>query len=544
MYAVFGFVVLAGALIGWQLFKISYLQHTLYAQTAQAQSENINNLLVRGNIYIQDPTQTSGSDGLALVATNKKFPYAYIVPTLIADPPAAAEKLYLILGVNVDTLKKTLESKSSGAKVVARRLSDKQMAAINDLNIKGVGIRYENDRYYPEGPLLATVMGFLGYGSKGRQGQYGVEAYFNDELAGTSQSAAAAPRPADVVLTIDRNIQAFVEKKLDEVLAKWKAAGGTVIVEDPKTGKILAMADRKSFDPNSYGSAEPSLYLNRSIQSMFEPGSSFKPLTMAAGLDMGKVNPTTTYTDPGIIDIAGYKIHNFDNQSHGTVSMTTVLEKSLNTGAAFVEGLLGQDNFLDYVVNFGFGQKTSIDLPAEVSGDIANLYSGRQINYVTASFGQGIAVTPLQLINAYSALANGGKLMRPYVVDHINYEGGKTVITQPEVVAIPISEKTSEKIRKMLVSVVDNGFDKARIKGYDIAGKTGTAQIADGHGGYQEDAFIHDFLGFAPASDPRFVVLIKMDKPQGITFAADSLSPTFREIAQYLITYFNIPPTR
>ena len=543
MYAIFGFVVLAGALVGWQLFKISYLQHTLYAQTAQAQSENINNLLVRGNIYIQDPTQTSGSDGLALVATNKKFPYAYVIPTLIADSSPVAEKLYLILGVSTDTLKKTLESKSSGAKVVARRLTDKQMAAINDLNIKGVGIRYENDRYYPEGSLLATVMGFLGYGSKGRQGQYGVEAYFNDELAGTTQSATA-PRPADVVLTIDRNIQTFVEKKLDEVLAKWKAAGGTVIVEDPKTGKILAMADRKSFNPNSYGSAEPSSYLNRSIQSMFEPGSSFKPITMAAGLDMGKVNPTTTYTDPGIIDIAGYKIHNFDNQSHGTVSMTTVLEKSLNTGAAFVEGLLGQDNFLNYVVNFGFGQKTNVDLPAEVSGDIANLYSGRQINYVTASFGQGIAVTPLQLVNAYSALANGGKLMKPYVVGHINYEGGKTVITQPEVVAIPISEKTSEKIQKMLVSVVDNGFDKARIKGYDIAGKTGTAQIADSRGGYQEDVFIHDFLGFAPASDPRFVVLIKMDKPQGITFAADSLSPTFREIAQYLITYYNIPPTR
>ncbi len=224
--------------------------------------------------------------------------------------------------------------------------------------------------------------------------------------------------------------------------------------------------------------------------------------------------------------------------------MTKILEKSLNTGAAYVESLVGQDSFLNYSINFGFGQKTGMDLPGEVSGDIANLYSGRQVNFVTASFGQGIAVTPIQLITAYSALANGGKHMKPYIVDRIIHEGGKEEITQPEVVSIPITEKTSQQIRTMLTSVVDNGFDKARIKGYDIAGKTGTAQISDGKGGYQEDVFIHDFLGFAPASDPKFVVLIKMDKPQGITFAADSLSPTFREVAQYLINYYNIPPTR
>ena len=195
-------------------------------------------------------------------------------------------------------------------------------------------------------------------------------------------------------------------------------------------------------------------------------------------------------------------------------------------------------------MNMGLGQKTGVDLPGEVGGDITNLYSRRKINYMTASFGQGIAVTPLQLVNAYSAIANGGKLMRPYVVEKIIKEGGVEEVTQPEVISIPISEKTSAKLRSMLVSVVDNGFDKARIKGYDIAGKTGTAQIPDGSGGYAENEYIHDFLGFAPAFDPKFVILIKMDRPKGITFAADSLSPTFRELAQFLITYFKIPPTR
>ncbi len=559
MYAVFGVVVLVASVIGWKLFMVSYVRHTLYSQTAQAQSENISNVMVRGNIYAQDPATT---DGTYLLATNKKFAVAYAIPSSVTEPVLAAEKLHIVLGVETSALLKVLNAKSSGTKVLARRLTEQQVTAVKALGIKGIGVQYETDRYYPSGSLLATVLGFLGYGSNGREGQYGIEGYFNEELSGTvdvtkessgnffsklmtpSSHSIDAPRPADVVLTIDRNIQAYAEERLEAVLAQWHASGGTVIIEEPKTGKILAMVDRPDFDPNNYSAANPSAYINRGVQSIFEPGSSFKPITMAAGLDMGKVTPATTYTDPGVIDIGGFKIHNFDNASHGTVSMTTVLEKSLNTGVAFVEGLLGQDNFLNYVVNFGFGQQTGIDLPGESNGNIANLYSGRQINFVTASFGQGLAVTPIQLISAYAALANGGKLMKPYVVDHVRYEGGKTEVTQPEVVAIPISEKTSDKIKTMLVSVVDNGFDKARIKGYDIAGKTGTAQIPDGKGGYEEGTFIHDFLGFAPASDPRFVILIKMDRPQGITFAADSLSPTFRELAQFLINYYNIPPTR
>ncbi len=224
--------------------------------------------------------------------------------------------------------------------------------------------------------------------------------------------------------------------------------------------------------------------------------------------------------------------------------MAQVLEKSINTGVMFVENTIGDDSFLNYVINMGLGQKTGIDLPGEVSGDITNLYSGRKINYLTASFGQGIAVTPLQLINAYSTIANGGKLMRPYIVDRIIKEGGKQIVTQPEVVGIPISEKTAIKLQSMLVSVVDNGFDKARIPGYDVAGKTGTAQIPDGSGGYSEEEFIHNFVGFAPAYDAKFTILIKMDRPKGITFAADSLSPTFKEIAAFLLNYYNIPPSR
>ena len=322
------------------------------------------------------------------------------------------------------------------------------------------------------------------------------------------------------------------------------AKGGIIIIQDPTTGKILAMADNPSFDPNNYSDYQPGLFLNKSIQEVFEPGSSYKPITMAMGLDLGKVTPQTTFTDVGFIKAAEYTIKNYSDKVFGTQTMSQVLEKSINTGAMYVENTIGDENFLNYSINTGFGQRTGIDLPGEVNGDITNLYSKRKINYLTASFGQGIAVTPIQLINAYSAIANGGKLMKPYIVEKIIKEGGGEMVTKPEIMSIPFSEKTSNKLKTMLVGVVDNGFDKARINGYDIAGKTGTAQIPDGKGGYEEKEFIHDFLGFAPAYDPKFVILIKMERPKGIQFAADRLSPTFREVAQFLINYYKIPPTR
>lgn len=513
----------------------------------------------------------STSSGLFLAATNKKFPLAYIVPFRVdwTSDDGKIVQVADILKINKDLILKTIQSGQNSSKVLARRIEVKQVEDIKSLKLKGLGVSYETDRFYPGQKLASNVMGFLGYDLNGRSGQYGVESYYNDDLFGkitTKQPTVTGlfgfiknlisgnqnnndddnvfNRPSDVVLTIDKNIQAYVEDKLENVLKKWDAQGGTIIVQDPNTGKILAMADKPSFDPNNYSDYQPGLFLNKSVQEVFEPGSSYKPITMSAGLDLGKVTSQTTFTDVGFIQAADYTIHNFSNKIFGLQTMSQVLEKSINTGAMFIENQIGDENFLNYTINMGFGQRTGIDLPGEVNGDITNLYSGRKINYLTASFGQGIAVTPIQLVNAYSAIANGGKLMKPYVVERLIKEGGEEVITKPEIMSIPFSEKTSSKLKTMLVGVVDNGFDKARIKGYDIAGKTGTAQIPDGKGGYDEHEFIHDFLGFAPAYDPKFVILIKMDRPKGIAFAADSLSPTFREVAQFLINYYKIPPTR
>lgn len=576
----FLFILAATAVISYNLFILTYVRHYSYLRTSEAQNQNISNILARGNIYL----------GEHLAATNKKFPLVYMIPAEIdiQKSDKIAEQASIVLGVDKDGVKKIIDSRSDKFKVLVRKISNKQVDAIKALKIKGINVTYEIDRYYPGDYLASNVLGFLGYGSLPGQGdkksgQYGIEVFYDDDLSGKRlrREARAEPglrrgigdyivgsetlnfisrvfkrsktentydeeidRPADIVLTIDNNIQQIAEDKLDALMNKLEAAGGTIIIQNPNTGKILAMADRPTFDPNNYSEYEPRNFLNRGVQEIFEPGSSFKPITMAMGLDLGVIMPQTTFKDEGFREIAGYKIKNFSERVFGTVTMLQVLEKSVNTGAMYVQDRVGDDSFLDYIINFGFGQKTGLDLPGEVNGDITNLYSGRKINFLTSSFGQGIAVTPIQLINAYSAIANGGKLMRPYVVEKVIKEGGKEEVTQPEIVAIPISEKTATKLKSMLVSVVDNGFDKARISGYDIAGKTGTAQIPDGRGGYLENKYIHDFVGFAPALDPKFVILIKIDRPEGITFAADSLSPTFKEITQYLLNYYAIPPTR
>lgn len=565
---ILGIVSLATLVIAYNLFNLAYLKHSSYSLKAQAQNENIANIIARGNIYIQNPSSVENSQERFLVATNKKFALAQVFPNQLGsqNKEELATKLSTILNVDRAKVLTSISGTGTSAKALARRLDNEQVEAIKALGIKGISIAYETDRYYPADSLAADVLGFLGHDETGRSGQYGIEAAFNSQLFGRvaksdTLSSVLSPmdsikswfgkdkedttsRPSDVVLTIDRNIQSYAESQLEALLKQWSAEGGSIIVQDPQTGKILAMADKPTFNPNKYGESAPRSFLNRNVQEMFEPGSSFKPLTMAMGLDDNKITPDTTYTDVGFVNIGGYEIRNFSDRVFGLQTMTQVLQNSVNTGVMYVTERVGQDKFLDYTINMGFGQTTGIDLPGEVNGNIGNLYAGRKINFLTASFGQGIAVTPIQMVNAYSMIANGGKLMKPYIVDRIISEGGKEEVTEPEIMSIPISEKTAARVSSMLVSVVDNGFDKARITGYDVAGKTGTAQIPDDTGGYSKDQYIHDFVGFVPASNPRFTIFIKIDKPQGIAFASDSLSPTFKRISEFLIRYYNIPPTR
>lgn len=407
-------------------------------------------------------------------------------------------------------------------------------------------------RFYPEGALASSVIGFLGFQDKTRTGQYGIEEYYEPWLSGRVGLknilnrvglGSGSVQGSSLILTLDKNIQFFVESKLDELVKKWEASGGNVIVQDPRSGAILAMADLPAFDPNKYSEYSYGKFINSNIQETFEPGSSFKTVTMALALDSGAVTPKTSYFDSGEIKMSGYTIKNYDLKSHGWQTMTSVLEKSINTGAIFAMEKTGRDRFLEYLERFQFGSKTDIDLAGEVAGDIKNLYTGRPINFATAAFGQGVAVTPLQIVNAYSAIANGGKLMRPYIVEKIIKPDGETIQIRPEVISEPITPETSKTLTGMLISVIENGsIKKAAVPGYKIAGKTGTAQEPNPEGGYSE-FLIHNLIGFGPAESPRFTILVRLDRPEGVETAAVSLADAFGDIARFLVNYYGIPPS-
>ncbi len=555
-------MVLALAIVAWRIVVLSWFQHATYAEIARSQSEGVRNVLLRGNIYLSD---SNGRE--RLVATNKKFPVLLIAPLEFSseDSRITIAELASVSGASVEAISAAVTSGASGVRVVQKKLTDQQVKTIEMLRIPGVSIGYETDRSYPSGLLAADAIGFLGYSSTGRSGQYGVESSYEEQLTGHAPQASRVrwkiweqlfsyfgfhndgtvieDSPNDLILSLDSNIQEYAQAVLTNVLKKYQAASGTLIVQDPQTGKILALADNPTYNPNAYGGATTESFRIGAL-SPFEPGSSMKPFTIAMGLERQLITPETTFLDSGDVVVDGYNIKNYNEGHFGLVTMTRILEKSINTGVMWVQQKVGNESFRDFTVNFGFGQQTGVDLPGESSGDISNLYRENRIYFMTASFGQGITVTPLQLISGYSAIANGGSLMRPYIVDAIRDAHGVVTKTQPKVMGTPISPRTAAQLRAMLTSVVDNGFDKARIPRYDVAGKTGTAQIASPTGGYLENQYNHSFVGFAPASNPRFVILIRMEKPKGITFAADSLSPAFRDMAKYLLDYMNIPPTR
>jgi cell division protein FtsI/penicillin-binding protein 2 len=516
-------------------------------------------LLIKREAEINLRKESIINDYLKILSKNDD-PYEPIKQRVDED---TLKKLYAVLASDENAAIKPEDLEIKNDKIYNNAAGEEK-----ELKISGIAFVMKSQRFYPEGRVGSHMLGFVGYAGDEKRGLYGLEGFFDNELYGEMGSirgerAAGGdmiiindrqynkPRNgSDLLLTVNRTIQFTACKKLNEAVLKHGADGGSVIIMNPKTGAILAMCSYPDYDPNNYEKEESAaVYNNPAIFAQYEPGSIFKVMTMAMGLDQGKVAPDTVFNDTGSVKIANYNIENSDHKAHGNVTMTKVLEESLNTGAIYVTKQVGTDKFSQYIKNFGFGEKTGIELEGESAGDIKNLTEekiNKDLYAATASFGQGIAVTPLQMVAAFGAIANGGVLMKPYLVKEIISADGVKIKTEPKQIRRVISERAAMLLGGMMVNVVENGHGKnAGVKGYYVGGKTGTAQIPKKDGrGYEENAHIGSFAGFAPVDDPVFVMITRIDNPRDVEWAESSAAPLFGELAEFILNYYQVPKER
>lgn len=514
----------------------------------------------RGEIRIWD----SFTNQPYTVATTDEKVMVFVNASAVVNKDEVTNTLADILKIDKNEIAEKIADSSKKYVVIKKSLTDAEQEQIKAANLTGIGFDSETARLYPEGAMLAQLLGFVGFQGDKRAGSYGLELAFEKQLAGipgyvlqekdnsgrwifgAKRDRVPATDGDSLMLTIDKTIQLQVDKILKQAVTDNQADSGSVIVMDPKTGAVLSMSTYPDFNLNEYSKVEnPSIYINQITQGAYEPGSIFKPLTIAAAVNEGKINANTTYVDTGSVEIDGYTIKNSDEKAHGTQTMSQVLEESLNTGTIFAKDTIGNKKFNEYVERFGFGKKVGFEV-MESPGDLGNLKGNIKVNYHTASFGQGISVTPLQMVQAFSALANGGEMVKPYVVKEIIRQDGKVEEVGKTQATQVISARAASEVAAMLVNVVEKGHGKrAGVPGYYIAGKTGTAQVPRKDGkGYEENNNIGSFIGFGPVEDPRFVILVRINHPRTVKFAETTAAPAFGQIAQFLLQHYKISPTR
>jgi cell division protein FtsI/penicillin-binding protein 2 len=542
--------VAAGGIV-LRLVQVQVIDHDYYA--AQAEDEHLHQTTVRaprGAILDRH--------GYPLAVTVTAFD-VYIDPRSWKDDATALEgaaQVAPLLGRDAGELIASVRGQDSGDYLAARQVASNVGLQLMAGAPAGVKTVESSSRFYPERDLASAVLGFLG---RDQTGLAGVEADFDRELGGVpglvyfERDGLGNPIPfgrrvgrqpetgGDVQLTIDRYVQQLAEQELDYQVKAHGATGGTIIVMDPMTGEILGLASRPSFQLSKLNLEDPSqaeLYRNRAVTDLYEPGSVMKTITMASAVDLGLVNPDTTYFDSGIADLGeGAVIKNWDFSAHGTTTMRQVLQYSLNTGAVWLSGLMGADRFYDYVQRFGFGAPADTGLGGEPAGIVRTNQEDAwyPIDLATNSFGQGISVTPVQMLSAVSALVNGGLLMRPYIVKEVT--GPDHRVYEPVVVRRAVSEETSRTLVQMMEAVVDGQPGHlAQVPGYHVGGKTGTTTFPD-----RSDT-LASFVGFAPVDDPQFVVLARIDAPQDNSLGGVVAAPIFHNLAPRLLAYLGVPP--
>ena len=556
-------LILALALIV-RLYFIQITHHATFVAEAEEQYVyTVQGLFSRGSIYFTPKDEATVSAATVTVG------YELAVnPNRIVD----AETTYDSLSQFIDVDKAYFFDRANLPDRVYVRLKEevKESVAVQiaAADIPGVELRKQQWRYYPGHELAARSIGFVGYSDNtgdSLHGRYGLERYYDDTLyfntstkevnffaeiftnIGSFFFDATDARTGDIVTTIEPTVARMLDSTLKKTQEKWGSmlTGGIII--HPQTGAIYAMNAVPSFDLNNRTDATLETFQNPLVENVYEMGSIIKPLTMAAGIDAGVITPKSTYYDPGRITLDTYTISNYDGRGRGEVPMQEVLNQSLNTGVAYIANKLGKDVFREYFLNLRLGSETGIDLPNEAHGLISNLQSPREVEYATASFGQGIALTPIATVRALSTLANGGRLITPHLVSKIQYRNGDVKEKHwPEGEQV-YSAETTETVSRMLTTVVDEALrgGTVALDRYSVAAKTGTAQIADTkNGGYYDDRFLHSFFGYFPSYNPQFLVFLYTVEPQGVRYASQTLTSPFMELTNFLINYYSIPPDR
>ena len=545
-------VVLVGRLFFLQIIDKSDLQAKNLSQVQvdrKLQSP-------RGTIYDRNGRP------LAMSVVTKSL---YADPKMIKQSPSGiAELIAPYVTMSKEDIVKSLQADTAFVWIDRMMDPEKSKAVaqlISDKNLEGLNFVEESKRYYPNGNLAAQVLGFVGTDDKGLDG---LEMVLDDELKGGIQKELVATdrkgnaifgsvlskylpdKGKSVTLTIDASIQFIAERALDKAMEDTGAKHASVIVMDPKTGEILAMANRPTYDPNHYSQGSEEDFKNIAVTNLYEPGSTFKPIIASAALASGKWKLDQVYNDKGSFAANGHVMQNWNGEGYGPVRLIDILKFSINTGMAEIGTTTGADILSKYVRNYGFGSKTGIELPGEGDGILYDPADMSKLDVATMSIGQGIAVTPLQMVRAFGAIANGGSMMKPHIVkSYSNIKGDVTSTTDPEVVGQPIPEETAKTIADILEKEVsEGGGTKAMVEGYHFGGKTGTAQKLDTkHGGYLDGQYIASFIGFGPVEDPKFVVLVVIDDPQkGSYYGSQIVAPVFKDIVSQLVRYYQMSP--
>ena len=543
-----------------KLFFVQVIHKNLYTEKADRQyATPSSNIFDRGSIFF---TKKDGSL-VAAGTVSSGFKLA-IKAKDIVDAEKTYESLAPYMELDHDAFTAKANKVNDPYEEVATHLTKEQVSAIDSMKIPGVSIFKDNWRFYPGGSLASHTLGFLAYKGDDKVGQYGIERYYNDTLSKPKDEAYVnffaevfsniqdqvkdTKKQGDVVTTIEPNTQHTLEAELGGAFEAWHADQAGGIIMNPQTGEVYAIAGFPNFDLNKFGEVkDPSVYRNIMVEDVLEFGSVIKPLVMSSALDTGAVTPETTYFDKGMVTVNKKDIYNFDKKGRGTTTMQGVLDQSLNTGMVFAESKLGHANFRTYMKSYGIGEKTGIDLPNETSGLIKNLESPRDIEYANASFGQGIALTPIEAVRAFSIIANGGNLVTPHLAKQIRYEDGTSeILKYPVSYSGIIKKETTSTMSRMLTHVFESYDGGAhKMEHYSIASKTGTAQVAMDNGkGYYTDRHTHSFFGYFPAYDPQFIVFMFLKNPKEVKYASQTLIPPFINITKFLLNYYNVPPDR